>query len=662
MVIHDFYVGDAFDAYDYFGAHFTEEGVVFRVYAPNAEKIELIGDFNHWDGSGDELEQDGLSGIYSITKAEAKEGDCYKYRIYQKDGKFVDRFDPYGFGSELRPKTATKIVDIDSYEFSDEEWMKKRSKNYNQPMNIYEVHAGSWKRNEDDENGWYHYDEFAKNILDYLKEMGYTHVEFLPLSEHPADCSWGYQVSGYFCPTSRYGTAEELMKMVDIFHEAGIGVIMDFVPVHFVTNDFSLRQFDGTPLYEYPEPDIGYSEWGTCNFNYFRGEVRTLLQSAADFWMTKFHFDGIRMDAISNAIYWQGNSSRGVNQGAVEFIKKMNVGLHHRHPTAMLIAEDSTNFPKVTAPVEYGGLGFDYKWDMGWMNDTLDYFRMHPADRKYHYHKLSFSMMYFYNELYLMPFSHDEVVHGKATILQKMWGEYDVKFQQAKTLYTYMYTHPGKKLNFMGNEIGMFREWDEEKECDWFLLKYPKHDAFRKFMKDLNHLYVTEPAFYDGDYNPQHFRWIEVDAPEDCVYIYERSCGDDSRFVIILNTSENEYYDYTFGYDHKATFKEVLSGERLEYDGYFDGSRDDLTTEKKGYKWWKYRLRANIPALGAVIYKVILEEEEEELEETVVDEMMISEEKIDKIVASMKKTKDGSKKTRKKTKNSTKKTKEKEER
>ncbi len=608
MQIHDFYVGEMFDAYDYFGAHPEKDGVIFRVFAPNAEKIELVGDFNNWDGSEDVLEQDGLSGIYWIRSKTAKVGDKYKYRIYQRDGGIVDRFDPYGFGSELRPNTATKIVDLEEYQFNDEDWMKKRSKNYDSPMNIYEVHVGSWKRNEEDENGWYHYDELAENMIDYLKEMGYTHVEFLPLSEHPADCSWGYQVSGYFCPTSRYGTAAELKRMVDIFHREGIGVIMDFVPVHFVMNDFALIRFDGTPLYEYPEPEIGYSEWGTCNFNYFRGDVCTLLQSAADFWLTKFHFDGIRMDAISNAIYWQGDSSKGVNEGALKFIKNMNAGLQRRHPSAMLIAEDSTNFPKVTAPVEYDGLGFDYKWDMGWMNDTLDFFKIHPYDRKFHYHKLSFSMMYFYREHYLLPFSHDEVVHGKATILQKMWGEYDVKFQQAKTLYTYMFTHPGKKLNFMGNELGMFREWDEEKECDWMLLGYDKHRAFHEFIKKLNHLYITEPAFYDGDYNSANFRWLEVDAIDDRVYVYERFSGD-SRFVIVLNVSDNEYHDFKFGYDHKATFEEVLSGERKEFEGYFEGGQKIIETEKKGYKWWKYRVGTHIPALGAIIYRVKLEDE-----------------------------------------------------
>ncbi|MDO5145822.1 MAG: 1,4-alpha-glucan branching protein GlgB [Eubacteriales bacterium] len=603
MVLHDFYTGKSFDAYEYFGAHQTDEGIVFRVYAPGAEKVELIGEFNEWDGSRDEMVQEGMSGIYEITNGYAAPGMMYKYRIYQQDGRVVDRFDPYAFGSELRPHTASIIVDIDGYSFHDETWMEKRTKNYNSPMNIYEVHAGSWRRNEADENGWFHYPELGRQLAAYAKEMGYTHVEFLPLSEHPADCSWGYQVSGFFCPTSRYGTATELMEMVDILHSEGIGVIMDFVPVHFVVDDYALSEFDGTALYEYPATDTGYSEWGTRNFNYYRGEVRSLLQSAADFWLERFHFDGIRMDAISNAIFWNGDAAKGVNEGALEFIQGMNQGLQKRHPTAMLIAEDSTNFPKVTAPVEYDGLGFDYKWDMGWMNDTLEYFKIHPYDRKHRYHTFPFSMMYFKHEHYLLPLSHDEVVHGKATILQKMWGDYDYKFQQAKTLYTYMFTRPGKKLNFMGNEIGQFREWDESRECDWFLTDYPKHAAFRQYMRELHTLYLTEPAFYDGEYNPASFRWLEAEAAEERVYVYERMCGDD-HFIVVLNMSDQQYNEFVFGYDKNALIYEVLSGERKEYGGYFDGSRMPVKAELKGYKWWKRKFSIVVPAMAAIVYRV----------------------------------------------------------
>jgi len=604
MVLHDYYIGKAFDAWEYFGAHPIEGGVQFRVYAPNAERIELIGDFNEWDGSSCAMTALEQSGVFELFVAEAGPGQMYKYRIYQSDGIVMDRFDPYSFGSELRPNNASVIVDIDSYEFHDGAWLEKRSKNYDRPMNIYEVHAGSWRANpHDEENGWYRYDELGRMLAPYLKEEGYTHVEFLPLTEYPSDSSWGYQASGYFCPTSRYGSAIDLMRMVDIFHEAGIGVILDFVPVHFITDTYALARFDGTALYEYADPNKGYSEWGTCNFNYYRGEVRSFLQSSANYWLKKYHFDGIRMDAISNAIYWQGDSTRGINEGAVDFLQSMNQGLQALHPTAMLIAEDSTNYPKVTAPVKYGGLGFDYKWDMGWMNDTLDYFRIHPYDRKFHYHKLTFSMMYYYRENYLLPFSHDEVVHGKATIIQKMWGDYDFKFQQVKTLYVYMYTHPGKKLNFMGNEIGQFREWDESRECDWMLLDYPKHRAFADFMKKLHHLYVTEPAFYRSEYSEETFRWLEVEAVEERVYIYERIYEDD-RFIVVLNMSDTQYNGYEFGYDHNAVLTEVLSGERREFEGYYEGPDDPIKAIDSGYKWYRYKFSITIPALAAIIYRV----------------------------------------------------------
>ena len=614
MVLHDFYMGQAFDAHEYFGAHLCREGVIFRLYAPNAKKVEVIGDFNNWDGSSDQMIPLEQSGVLELVQKDAGPGDMYKYRIYQKDGVVMDRFDPYGFGSELRPDNASIIVDLDEWTFDDDEWMKNRTKNYDKPMNIYEVHAGSWRANpEDPEHGWYTYDELGEKLLDYVKDMGYTHVEFLPLTEYPSDSSWGYQASGYFCPTARYGTARQLMKMVNSFHKAGIGVIMDFVPVHFITDTYALAKFDGTALYEYAEPSKGYSEWGTCNFNYYRGEVRSFLQSSAHYWLDRYHFDGIRMDAISNAIYWQGDSTRGVNEGALDFLKYMNQGLNKMHPTAMLIAEDSTNFPKVTAPVEYDGLGFDYKWDMGWMNDTLNYFRVHPFDRKFHYNKLTFSMMYFYQENYMLPFSHDEVVHGKATIIQKMWGDYDLKFQQAKTLYVYMMTHPGKKLNFMGNEIGQFREWDERRECDWMLLDYPKHRAFCSFIRELNKLYITEPAFYHGEYDQKTFRWLEAEAIEERVYIYERMYGEDS-FIIVLNMSDRQYNDYEFGYDRYAVLHEVLSGERKEYEGYYNGSEKDLVSQKKGYKWFPYKFTITIPALAAVIYRVesLPQPEEEE--------------------------------------------------
>ena len=566
MNLHEFYIGKAFDAYEYFGAHITKDGVLFRVYAPCAEKIELIGEFNDWDGSEDEMIQDAQSGVFECVQEDAEPGMMYKYRIYHKDGIVLDRFDPYSFGSQVRPDTASIIVDLDQYHFSDSAWIKKRCKNYDLQVNIYEVHAGSWRKNEaDEENGWYHYNELARQLSPYIKEMGYTHVEFLPLTEHPADCSWGYQASGYFCPTSRYGTAGELMEMVDLFHKEGIGVIMDFVPVHFISDTYALNKFDGTALYEYADEDKGYSEWGTCNFNYYRGEVRSFLQSSANFWMEKFHFDGIRMDAISNAIYWQGDSSKGINEGALDFIKCMNSGLQKLHPSVMLIAEDSTNFPKVTAPVEYDGLGFDYKWDMGWMNDTLNYFRTAPEYRPENYHKLTFSMMYYYDARFLLPLSHDEVVHGKATIMQKMSGDYEYKFPQARSLYMYMYAHPGKKLNFMGNEIGQFREWDEKREQDWMLLDYPLHAGFARFMKDLNKLYLEHSAFWEKDYEADGFQWIDCHQEGCCIYVFERRSKKE-RMISLFNFSDQEQV-YELHISDAQKLKELLNSNLAVYGG-----------------------------------------------------------------------------------------------
>lgn len=537
MKLQEFYEGQSFDAYEYFGAHKEKDGVMFRTYAPGAAKMTVFGEFNHW--IEEEMQQDGQSGVYELKSAKAEVGMMYKYCIYAKEGWRVEHCDPYGFGMELRPNSASYIVDLSEYRFHDAKWMKNRDKNYNRPLNIYEVHLGSWRTNEKDANGWYRYHEIADQLIMYAKENGYTHLEFLPLSEHPADCSWGYQNTGYFSPTSRYGTARDLMELVDKCHQAGIGVIMDFVPIHFATDYYGLANYDGTQLYEYVQSDVTDSEWGTRNFDYSRREVCCFLQSAANYWLKEYHFDGIRMDAIIRAIYWQGEPERGVNPCALSFIRNMNAGLQKLHPSAMLIAEDSTAFPKVTAPVEYDGLGFDYKWDLGWMNDTLNYFKTPPQERAEHYYQLKFSMDYFYNELYLLALSHDEVVHGKATVIQKMWGGYEDKFRQCRALYLYMMTHPGKKLNFMGNEIAQFREWDERRQQDWELLKFPMHDGFYHYVRTLNELYCRENILYEKEYDRERFRWLVDDAKEQSVYVYERGKGK-KTLVAAFNFSKEK--------------------------------------------------------------------------------------------------------------------------
>ena len=574
MNINDFYSGNAFECYRFFGVHKEGNGFVFRTYAPNAKNVAVFGSFNGWNEEN--MHKDG--GVWTFYTENASFGDMYKFVIYSGDGLRREHCDPFGFGMELRPDFASYITDLDKYTFTDTTWMSKRTKNYNQPMNIYEVHLGSWKNKKNNENGWYSYNELADILIPYAKENHYTHLEFMPLSEHPADCSWGYQNTGFFSPTSRYGTAAQLKELVDKCHNAGIGVIMDFVPVHFAIDGYALEKYDGTCLYEYPPSDVGVSEWGTCNFNHSKGETRSFVQSAANYWLDVFHFDGLRMDAISRAIYWAGDPARGVNESTVNFIKNMNYGLQQRHPSAMLIAEDSTAFPKITAPVEYDGLGFDYKWDLGWMNDTLDYFRTAPWERHNHYHKLTFSMAYFYNELFLLPLSHDENVHGKATIIQKMYGDYDEKFLQCRAFYMYMYTHPGKKLNFMGGEIAQFREWDETCEQDWDILHYPLHDAFHKYMIKLEEIYCKRPALYSGEYDMKNFKWLVVDAKEQCVYIYRRSFGDDS-IICAFNFSGVEQ-TISFDAEKSCALKVILHSRWDEFGGDVKKSRKTVKSEE----------------------------------------------------------------------------------
>ena len=602
MNIQDFYIGKSFDAYEFFGAHKIGNKILFRVYAPNAAKVSLVGEFNDWQE--EEMEQQYQSGIYSITSENARVGMMYKYCIHTRDGQVVYHCDPYGFAMELRPNSASYIVDLEEYKFSDDEWMNKRDKCYNKPLNIYEIHMGSWMKKNDEtyNNGWYRYNEIADRLINYIKENGFTHIEIMPLCEHPVDCSWGYQNTGFFSPTSRYGTNKELKELIDKCHKANVGVILDFVPIHFAVDDYGLAKFDGTELYEYPHKDVGASEWGTCNFIHSRGEVCSFLQSAANYWLKEYHFDGLRMDAISRAIYWQGNPARGVNSCAINFIRNMNVGLHKLHPTAMIIAEDSTAYPKVTAPVEYNGLGFDYKWDLGWMNDTLEYFKISPKERPNHYYKLTFSMEYFYNELFLLPFSHDEVVHGKATIIQKMWGDYEDKFKQCRALYMYMYTHPGKKLNFMGNEIAQFREWDEKREQDWQLIKIPLHDAFNKYIKRLNEVYDNYEALYKNEYDSSYFKWLEVNAPEKSVYIYERGRSD-HRIIVALNFSDNEYAPFTFKVEEELRLREIVNSDSDIYGGSTWGIRSDVTTTKEDN--YLYNLSINLKPFSGIIYEVV---------------------------------------------------------
>lgn len=594
MYLNDFFNGTAFDAYDYFGAHFENGGVMFRVYAPHAAKVALTGDFTDWKPWYMNCDR----GVWSLFCAYAAEGDIYKYVVYLNDGTKSERCDPYGFGMELRPEWGSVVRNIDRYEFTDGEWLSKRDKNYNKPLNIYELHLGSWRTNEKNENGWFTYDELAEPLIEYLKKRRFTHVEFMPLSEHPADCSWGYQNTGFYAPTSRYGTAEQLMKLIDSLHAAGIGAILDFVPVHFAIDGYALRKFDGTELYEYPDSDVAISEWGTCNFLFNKAVSAVFMQSCADYWLTKYHFDGLRMDAISRAIYWQGDPARGVNPNSVNFFKQMNGGLKARHPDCMLIAEDSTSYEKITAPVEYGGLGFDYKWDLGWMNDTLDYFRTPPIERRYHHGKITFSMMYFYNELYLLPFSHDENVHGKATVIQKMWGDYERKFPQARAMYAYMFTHPGKKLNFMGGEFAQMREWDEKREQDHDIIKYPLHESFDRYFAALSRLYAESPALHDGEYDQRTFEWIMADNDLQNCFIYRRmqNAPDGQSIVCAFNFSGAEQ-TVSFGAEKPCVLTPLISSDEETYSG---TTKKEGLTPVKTDKFMKITL--TLPEFTAILY------------------------------------------------------------
>ena len=598
-----FFEGRDIHAYNIFGAHLEANGVRFRVYAPNAKNISVIGTFNNWDDQASKMKKD-KRGIWECFVEGAKDKDSYKYRVWQANGELVDKMDPYAFYSELRPNTASIVSDLSYDGWTDKKWLDQRNKGFDSPVNIYEMHVGSWRKDDENEE-FVQYHEIEKELIEHCKKHHFTHVEVMPLCEYPFDGSWGYQCTSYFSSTSRYGTNHELMHFVNALHEAGIGVIMDFVPVHFVKDNYALGMFDGTPLYEYSKPEDANSEWGTANFNLWKEEVRSFLMSAANFWIDVYHVDGLRMDAISNAIFWHGNKNNGVNEGACDFMKRMNHLLNEAHQgKIMLIAEDSSDFPNVTKPSYAGGLGFDYKWDLGWMNDTLSYLKRDPIYRKWHHHDVTFSMAYFYSERFILPFSHDEVVHGKATIVDKMWGSYEDKFAQARALYVYMFTHPGKKLNFMGNEIGQLREWDEQKSCDWFLLDYPMHDAFEHLCEDLGKIYTENDAFFDQDYDPSRFCWIDADNVGQNTFSFIRR-GSKEDFVIIMNFSTNPYDHQQFGVPCKGKYKEILNTEWDKYNGNLKGhAPQEVQAMRLTRHNQPYMIEVNVPSFGAMIYEV----------------------------------------------------------
>lgn len=576
LAIYYFHQGTTIKAYELLGAHYTKKSTRFCVWAPNAVCVSVVGEFNNWDPTAHVMTKLNNEGLYEITIDGVKEFTCYQYAIKTRRGKLLYKSDPYAFHSELRPAKASKVYNLRGYKFHDQKWMKNRinTQKYDKPLNVYELHLGSWRRYED--GNIFNYADIAEELAKYVKEMGYTHIEVMPLSEYPYDPSWGYQVTGYFSVTSRYGTPKDFMKFVDIMHQNGIGVIMDWVPGHFTKDAHGLIEFDGRCLYE---PSSKYRKenpsWGTRNFDYGRTEIQSFLVSSAVFWCDVFHIDGLRTDAVSSMLYldycreegqWQKNSlGTNINLEAVAFIKKLNKSLKEFDQSILTIAEESTAYPKITAPIDYDGLGYDYKWNMGWMNDTLRYIKIDPLFRGDNSNLITFQMTYIFSEQYILALSHDEVVHLKKSMIDKIPGLYDQKFAGLKTYMTYMMTHPGKKLNFMGSEIGQFREWSEMRELDWSVLQYERHQTLQKYIKDLNKLYITSPSLYDDTTYWNGFEWVVVNDNEHSVFAYKRKSHDET-LLVILNFAYCEWNNYTLNIE-KGDYEVILCSEDLEYSG-----------------------------------------------------------------------------------------------
>lgn len=556
--IEDYLNGYSSMGADIWGAHKDSDGMyVFRVLAPNADEVYIKGDFTSWTNT--KMTKNTEYGYFFI-KLDANPGDYYKY-IVVHEGNWMEKTDPFARAMDKEGDFASIITD-DSYDFADQDFIKQRDKNFDKPLNIYEIHIGSWLRYNDKVN----FLDIVDRLVSYVKEMNYTHVEIMPITEYPYYPSWGYQSSGFFATSSRFGSPVDLKKFVDILHQNGIGVILDMVAVHFASDYFGLDHFDGSGMYESVYPDLKYSEWGSNNFDYSKGHVRSFMKSAVSYWLENFHFDGIRIDAVSYMIHYNGNKNRGVHKDNIEFIKDLNKTIHESFPNVMLIAEDSSDYPQVTGKVEDGGLGFDYKWDLGWMNDTLRYFKTDSINRIDHQANINFSMFYFYNERFILPLSHDEVVHMKGAMINKMAGSYEEKFKQLKLLYTYQITHPGKKLNFMGNEIATFDEWNEHESINWDILKFPTHDDIHRYVKDLNALYLESPAFFEKDYEEDGFSWKVVDDNINSVFAYERKAGDD-RYLVVLNMTNTYKARYEIPYDEEVEFVEVLDSLSETYGG-----------------------------------------------------------------------------------------------
>ena len=575
-----FHRGEYRQAYEYFGAHPNRSSTIFRIWAPTAKSVAVVGNFNNWNAREEDYCQKITNeGIWEVEIKKVKKGAIYKFQIETSWGQKILKADPYAFYSELRPQTASVVNGIPKFRWADKKWLNNREIGYAKPINIYEVHLGSWKKKED--GTYYNYREIAELLVEYMLEMNYTHIEIMPITEYPFDGSWGYQATGYYSVTSRYGTPEDFMYFVNYFHKNNLGVILDWVPGHFCKDAHGLYRFDGSACYEYEDQNLGENEWGTANFNVSRNEVRSFLVSNLYFWIKEFHIDGVRMDAISNMIYHKDGVSE--NRASIEFLQYLNQSLHENHPDIMLVAEDSSAWPLVTKYQADGGLGFDFKWNMGWMNDTLKYIEQDPFFRKSHHGKLTFSFMYAFSENFVLPLSHDEIVHGKNAILNKMPGYYEDKLAHVKNLYSYQMAHPGKKLNFMGNEFVQGLEWRYYEQLEWQLLKDNKGSKdIQKYVKALNALYLEEEALWHDGQNA--FEWIEHENIDENMLIFLRKNPDTDDFVIaVFNFSGKDHDKYPVGVNLEGEYECILDSNEKRFGGSYQGRKRNYKTIKRAW-------------------------------------------------------------------------------
>jgi 1,4-alpha-glucan branching enzyme len=619
--LHLFGEGRLLKAYEKLGAQLREvngvKGVNFAVWAPNAQSISVVGDFNQWDARRHLMVRREASGVWELFVPALKAGEKYKYRVKTKWGETVDKSDPFGFAAELPPCTASIVTDLTRHQWRDDEWMAKRAAQnpLERPFSVYECHLGSWRRDPSRQHGWQSYRDLAHQLVDYVKEMGYSHIELLPISEHPYSGSWGYQTVGYFAATSRHGTPEDFMYFVDYCHQNDIGVIVDWVPAHFPKDGHGLRRFDGTAMFEHEDPRKGeHPDWGTMIFNYGRHEVRNFLLSNALFWLDKYHIDGLRVDAVASMLYldysrkegeWIPNEHGGrENLEAISLLREFNYEAHGNFPGVLTIAEESTAWGGVSRPVETGGLGFSLKWNMGWMNDTLRFMKHEPIHRQYHHDELTFSLIYAFTENFCLPLSHDEVVHGKKSLLAQMPGDLWQRFANLRLLYSYMWTHPGKKLLYMGSDFGQWNEWNHDAELQWDLLQWESHSGIKKMVADANALLNREPSLYEVDFDKSGFEWIECNARQDSLLAYIRKAKDPNDFLLVVhNFTPVVRENYPIGVPRGGWYQEVFNSDSKYYGGSNLGNFPGKMAEEPGWHFRPFQVKLTIPPLATVVLK-----------------------------------------------------------